>query len=767
MHILRQEHRCLVAIAAGADQEQQQFIALLRAHVRQPHVVPLLAKDTKSSVYYTAELARLKLERNFSDADLDAIARCLLQARSARAPLVRAAITDYSHHVWRNPLCVRYQVNSLIDWFHILLLIPSIEEHIQDPSDAGENEEELLICEYSETPRYRALCQTIAKRHAVEGRVGVPVVIAYGDYIDKHAVHKGSCEAIMYHILNMRRKVRDLPFMQLLVAELPGARDDTNIVRRALLPEQMALADGIEMWVASRTGVAWVYGVMDLQIADTQEQYKNVSCAAPGGNASFFCCPVCLASRDDFGSGRRGEPRPSAASTHAIVAEAARLPTFKAAKAFLRDHGLMPSAICNPNIFLPGVDSISELQGRDPLHICLHDGADAVKSLAPQLAPVNRNIIEHRIVVARQYLKGGRAPSSLRVVATWRAHEALAFVLTSPWILETLLPAGDACTNYFNYTATIHFLLTSAVVLPRAWSFLLDVLYTKQRAALHDWLPEPVVGGSCSDDDVDDEQPQRPANKRRATSSSSSAAAAAASSSSSSSSTTTTAASSSSSASSASRGLLRQTLGNHQVMHLSDDVQKWGPLCMVSSQVFEHAQGDVASYAQMRTQVSDEHAFRMSIARQLNYLAQLQCPTATQTKADLVAATTLLHDNGDGSVVYSSMVIKPGSVVVRLLTWQPPEGDRELPFVEDLMEFYEVQRVDVDNESVSAILLRPPRPKRRLPLCPFVLQHDVLGPVNLPLSSCNRVVATVPMFKESSAAPAVPLQMLVLPTRFI
>lgn len=43
----------------------------------------------------------------------------------------------------------------------------------------------------------------------------------------------------------------------------------------------------------------WVYAVVTAFSADSQEQWKYASVHAPGGESSL-CCPVCLASREDF-----------------------------------------------------------------------------------------------------------------------------------------------------------------------------------------------------------------------------------------------------------------------------------------------------------------------------------------------------------------------------------------------------------------------------------------------------------------------------------
>ena len=435
MDVLRREHSALCTIASAKDPEQRRFIELICAHVRQPHIIPLLEQTAPSLVPHVGDLSRLKLEQGFSDGNLDAISRILLRTGPSSTS-VRATIASYSSQIWRNSLCSRFSVNSLIDWIHILLSTPSLELEIQDAAETpSDDADELLICEYSETVAFRRITDDILARHSALGRSGTPIAIAYGDYVDKHEVHKGSCEALMFHILNLRRKVRDLPFLQLLVAELPGAKDDLNIVRRALLAEQIVLYNGIEMWVSSQTAVAWVYAVCDLQIADTQEQYKNVSCSAPGGTESFFCCPVCMASRGDFSAGHTAQLRDDAETTRATVTAALQLPSFKLAKDFLRTHGLMPSAMVNQNLFLPGVQSIALIQGRDPLHICLHDGADTGKILAmakENLLPANnREMVESRIYASRQFLKGGKAPTPLRFAATWRGHEALAFILAS------------------------------------------------------------------------------------------------------------------------------------------------------------------------------------------------------------------------------------------------------------------------------------------------------------------------------------------------
>ncbi len=158
--------------------------------------------------------------------------------------------------------------NSIISWIAVLLSIPLVENSILNPPD-----DELprdIIHEYSETAAFQQIFTDAQCRHRNSNRSGDIVVLALADYVDKHGVFKGSKEAYMFSILNMKRRLRNLSFMQFLIAEMSGNTADLLNVRHAILPELHALYDGIPMYVASFHKVVWVYAILEAQIADTQ-----------------------------------------------------------------------------------------------------------------------------------------------------------------------------------------------------------------------------------------------------------------------------------------------------------------------------------------------------------------------------------------------------------------------------------------------------------------------------------------------------------------
>ena len=853
MKVLLKEHSCLKTIVGMSDLKQISYLQLLTAHVKNPHVIPLL-QQTIPGLNHLNDLCLMKLMTNVSDKTIESFCSYVLHIDKVGdvCSNIRKSLADYSFNIWKSYLCTKFTINSIIDWIHIVISIPSVEEQILIPvsdEDVGN-----LIFEYAETKSFQNIYKEIKVKHDGLGRLGNPIVIIYGDYIDKHEVFKGSCEAYMLHILNMKRKVHDLPYMQFLIAELPGNKEDIHIVRRALLSEQILLSKGIQMWVPSQKGLAWVYGICDLQSADTQEQYKNISCAAPGGLLSKFCCCNCMASRKDFAIGKIGRPRMNTQETQVLVETAVHQKSFTAAEKMLRNVGLMANAMVNPNLFLP-VASISDIQGKDILHICLFDVRVPTRYLAKnsQLLPnLNFAILEQRIVMSHKLLLKGKKPSLICHCATWKSHESLSFILASPWIMDKFVINNSDCLKYFEFTATIHFLLTAPIVHQEIWSYLLNILYPQQRNLLQKWFPTKYIVNSIGktsftssttstqpereeknirklisiaavgeikekiksnknktiisqeiisnrdnneeqyivednydndeDEDIDellvnhndiddindnkyfDEEEdiyndeefinEEPMEITPSINTSS---------------TSTTTSSTTSTSSTPTSSLMRGTLNNHHVLHLADNIKHYGPLCLVSTQIFEHAQGGVAEFAGMKTKDSDEYAFKLVTSKQLHFLSQLHHCSAVnnETCAHLKEVTTPIQDFNKGKVRYYSWIFEPKAIIMQILdSWEPPTiSTNDLPYIDELFAFYEVINVNTSTETLDVYLLKVPHSK--LPFYPFPFKRESLEIHSLPFNSCCRRVAKVLQFKDSSSRFCSPQKWYILPTVFI
>ena len=127
----------------------------------------------------------------------------------------------------------------------------------------------------------------------------------------------------------------------MLISELAGDHSDLNDIRALLIPELHLLDEGVEMFVNSQHGTRWVYAHVVAQLADTQEQYKNVGCRAPGGLRSERCCPQCMSTREDFATGICAPDRNPICARNAIWA-AANDPQQRNIVAILQSVGLGP-----------------------------------------------------------------------------------------------------------------------------------------------------------------------------------------------------------------------------------------------------------------------------------------------------------------------------------------------------------------------------------------------------------------------------------------
>ncbi|MFO7726708.1 MAG: hypothetical protein R6X11_00105, partial [Desulfonatronovibrio sp.] len=145
-------------------------------------------------------------------------------------------------------------------------------------------------------------------------------------------------------------------------------------------------------------GIYWVYGRVDCMIADTQEQYKNVSVKSPEGRKSSMPCVKCLSTRDDFHSLTRGVDRSYTVLMHTLTTIDNEQNADKA-REDLGKIGHTMEAIRNP-VFHYVCGNSFRTQTRDKLHMCLWEVRIPVIKIynsAHLLSSVNRDILERRI----------------------------------------------------------------------------------------------------------------------------------------------------------------------------------------------------------------------------------------------------------------------------------------------------------------------------------------------------------------------------------
>lgn len=176
-------------------------------------------------------LCRTKLSGGISDAVLNSF--CSIFGFPPMSPRVSHEIDVY-RYVARNEVVHGIEMNSLISWISVLLSVPLVESAIQYCL-ADDELPRSIVHEYSETERFRELSQDATARHVKAGRGGEDfVIVALADYVDGHEVFKGSKKAFMFTILNMKRRVRSIPFLHLLLAELSSDISDLYKVCRCI-----------------------------------------------------------------------------------------------------------------------------------------------------------------------------------------------------------------------------------------------------------------------------------------------------------------------------------------------------------------------------------------------------------------------------------------------------------------------------------------------------------------------------------------------------
>lgn len=299
-----------------------------------------------------------------------------------------------------------------------------------------------VIREFYETKEFERLYKEVSRKHDRLGRNGEPYLVCFADYMDKHEVFKGSLEAYMITILNLKRSIRNLPFMQLLVAELPGLKEDIHNVRKLLLEELLTLNNGVQIYCSREHGTRWVYAIITAQVADSQEQYKNASSKAPGGRTSRHACPCCMATRANFAR-LESAPRRCIETTRRSIEMAARSRNQAEAARILDDVGVSLEALKNPMFWL--LEDVFRSQPRDILHMLFWDMREPLKHLLSTTALLtkrNTAILEARIILVRgmKIVHSRIAPRPLSVSARWKGYEHLNFLLFSGILLEGLVP---------------------------------------------------------------------------------------------------------------------------------------------------------------------------------------------------------------------------------------------------------------------------------------------------------------------------------------
>ena len=682
----------------------------------------------------------------------------LIGSRVLGLPAVRGSARDqvelFSQRVTRNRWDSRF--NSLLGWVRLLFSLPAIEVHFLVPDLSADPP--TVVREYVETAHFGELFKSVASRHRSLGRVGSPNVLALGIYHDKHEWFRSQMEAFFAVPLNCRRTVLETGLVHMLLRECSNSKENSRSMWNALIPELIIGYEGVEVWCGRENALVWVYLLMDLQCADTQAQYVNLSVTSPSGS---HCCLRCLASNpEDFSLLRMGQLR-TIAGIQAHIRKAIAQRTWGDVKKELRLYGLTAAAPFNPNLHPVGDYDVVPMQSCDVLHMQLNDARAPALHLRESRLEISGKdllVLEERLKRLHEIpgLSYSKVPVSVRVSPRWHAYDGYNWSVFAPVTLPTLV--SSRCQLYWDLCATLHFLLSAKEIVTTTWAQLIPLLFAKQRVALHEWLPgnltvskgqkrKPVAasvcagegegkdnkddGGSESSSDSGDDHQTFDSHRGNQdfeipddwdvpegfVSSSK----------------------------------VHAALSSHNPLHLPSDFRRYGPAANFSSSVGEHVQGIVGAIAEDSSRDAETFAHVHATARSLHLLLQ----------ANAHPPPSLLHTSDEvelfgKGVKYFGLPLCPGNVVCQLLdSWDigahaATLEQTDLPLIKDLFRFVLIQSINVKALSICGPVLVIP-PAARLPMHPFPLIRSGCSEV-VPFSKCSRVVLAGPLFLDHSSS---------------
>lgn len=668
--------------------------------------------------------------------------------------LLRRLIMDYASPLSFNLCDTKGKaMNSLLRWLHLVLSNECLETSLLDvPDEEGMRE---IIHEYSESPSYKELDAICRKRHAEAGRCGEPIIVAIGDYFDRHGWFRQSLQAFFAFFPNMKRSVRRIPWMMFVLAEMSGDTAQINTYREFMRLELAILRDGVEIRVDRLHMPAWIYGGMVVQPADSVAQHHNTSVISPTGERS---CPECYASRADFAALTDPSPklRRTSKSLELIMSDALSKTTYSEMASTLRSFGFMPDAPMNANLSQMLDMDVFEMQTCDDLHPRINDGRQPVQFLykfRSLLKGTHLATLLQRIDLLDQPAMGGfpkltssHLPAQMRTCRCWKGYDSMNFMMLSTLLLEGLV--APTVMAYWESAASFHHMLSAMDIHTGLWPYLLRLLSKNSKKALKVFIPGPLTvpkklkkaappsseDGDMSGTDMSDAERE---NEDEDTPSPS-----------------------------CSSPLLipvaHSVLSSHRPLHLPASVCKFGPAANFSTSTGEHAQGDLGSFAAGTTRDADDFALQHQTAWQLHMISCAVCkkdsPQARQLAAAMASTKTLRHH-----ATYFNLPLVPGAVVVQVLPFSPPADADVLPFLDEVFSYAEIIDVDTASEKLHVQYLKVPHVLFNL--VPFPLQYAGDAACCIRFSSIHRVVWKAHLFVGSSALPSPSLY--VIPSRFI
>jgi hypothetical protein len=312
------------------------------------------------------------------------------------------------------------------------------------------------------------------------------------------------------------------------------------------------------------------------------------------------------------------------------------------------------------------------------------------------------------------------------------------------------------------------------------WCLLVQVLYEEQRKLLNSWFPQEVAFAFSKNTSS-----SRKTQKKVVQSSSSSSDSSSSSSNDSSSDSDIEEEESGQenqrdTGQGQGHGPYRPTLGNHNHVHLPDEIKQFAALSNVSTGIYEHAQGNVAAFAKRSTRLSGPYALVTYAALLQHQLSQVQSnPMSSYAKQVEAAKKTITINSSKlkqsrvykAEVVYYGLPLFSGAIVIRILNFNTEAFHyqrKRILLTHQVFEFGEILELNNDAQEARVAILNVPHLGHFLQ--PFPLKYKYIGHLQdqefWPFCFIHRVVFKGPAFDDRSNHYT-PNITFIYPSRFL